>query len=70
MAAILDENRSIDLQALHRDLVKMLPPYARPLFVRLLQKVDTTGELSLITFTSSRNEFDLFVTFTRIGLKH
>ena len=43
MAAILDEDHSIDLDAMYKDMVKMLPTYARPLFIRLLQHVDTTG---------------------------
>ena len=43
MAAILDEDHSIDLDAMYKDMVKMLPAYARPLFIRLLQHVDTTG---------------------------
>ena len=43
MAAILDEDHSIDLDAMYKDLIKVLPAYARPLFIRLLQKVDTTG---------------------------
>ena len=45
MAAILDEDHSIDLDAMYKDLIKVLPAYARPLFIRLLQKVDTTGRV-------------------------
>ncbi len=44
MAAIVDENQSIDLDDMYKNMVKMLPAYARPLFVRLLQKADTTGK--------------------------
>lgn len=43
MAAIVDESRSIDLVALRRDLHKSLPAYARPIFIRLMDEVDTTG---------------------------
>lgn len=47
MAAILDPERKVDLNALANNLKKVLPPYARPLFVRLLVKVDMTGTFKL-----------------------
>lgn len=47
MAAIVDESRSIDLVALRRDLHKSLPAYARPVFIRLMDEVDTTGTFKL-----------------------
>ena len=43
MAAILATN--IDLQGLSMHLKAQLPPYARPLFIRLIQDVDRTGIL-------------------------
>ncbi|GAB0086550.1 long-chain fatty acid transport protein 4 [Sergentomyia squamirostris] len=47
MAAILDADHKVDLQALADGLRKALPSYARPLFVRLLTKVDMTGTYKL-----------------------
>ena len=47
MAAIVDPERKIDLNALYADLQKALPAYARPLFIRLLDEMDTTGEWDL-----------------------
>ena len=43
MVAIVDVNHTIDLQELYKDLKKALPSYAVPVFIRLLEKVDTTG---------------------------
>ncbi|XP_055705412.1 long-chain fatty acid transport protein 4-like [Phlebotomus papatasi] len=47
MTAILDPERTVDLKALADGLRKALPTYARPLFVRLLVKVDMTGTFKL-----------------------
>ena len=43
MVAIVDENDTLDLKQLYRDLQKSLPAYARPVFIRALNKVDVTG---------------------------
>jgi len=47
MVAIVDENNSLDLKQLYRDLQKALPAYARPVFVRVLENVDLTGTFKL-----------------------
>jgi len=47
MAAIVDDQHNIDLVHLHKELCKKLPAYARPLFIRLLNKVDQTGTFKL-----------------------
>ncbi|KAL8596763.1 hypothetical protein ACOMHN_053859 [Nucella lapillus] len=47
MAAIADEDDSVDVEALSAALHKSLPAYARPVFLRLLQRVDTTGTFKL-----------------------
>jgi fatty-acyl-CoA synthase len=41
--AALTAPGGVDLQALYRHLVKRLPAYARPVFVRLQPEVETTG---------------------------
>lgn len=47
MAAILDDNNSLDLSALAEGLKNKLPPYARPQIVRRLEKIDVTGTYKL-----------------------
>ena len=44
MAAIVDENNSIDMEYLSEAFTRSLPTYARPLFVRFIKEADTTGE--------------------------
>lgn len=43
MAAILDPEEKVDLNELVNGLKKSLPSYARPIFIRLLRKIDLTG---------------------------
>lgn len=43
MATIVDEHNNLDLLSLTRALQKSLPPFARPVFIRLTHAVDTTG---------------------------
>jgi acyl-CoA synthetase (AMP-forming)/AMP-acid ligase II len=46
MAAVVVEN-NIDLNLLAKSLIKDLPSYARPLFIRLTNEVEHTGKLLL-----------------------
>jgi len=43
MAAIVDAAHTVDLKKFNHDLQQRLPVYARPVFVRLLDKLDLTG---------------------------
>uniref|UniRef100_A0A2K5I3Z3 long-chain-fatty-acid--CoA ligase n=1 Tax=Colobus angolensis palliatus TaxID=336983 RepID=A0A2K5I3Z3_COLAP len=43
MAAIADPHSLLDPNAMYQELQKVLAPYARPIFLRLLPQVDTTG---------------------------
>uniref|UniRef100_M3ZH47 Very long-chain fatty acid transport protein n=1 Tax=Xiphophorus maculatus TaxID=8083 RepID=M3ZH47_XIPMA len=43
MAAIADPSQSTDLEKLFKDMEKVLPPYARPVFLRFLPEVNKTG---------------------------
>ena len=43
MAAIANDS-GLDLNVVSKGLQSKLPPYARPVFIRLLEKVDTTGK--------------------------
>ncbi|XP_043940390.1 long-chain fatty acid transport protein 1 [Protopterus annectens] len=47
MAAIADPEGKINPSILYQDLQKVLPPYARPLFLRLMPEVDTTGTFKI-----------------------
>ncbi|KAF7998271.1 hypothetical protein HCN44_009669 [Aphidius gifuensis] len=47
MAAIFDENESLDLKKLADDIKEHIPSYARPLFIRILTKIDLTGTFKL-----------------------
>lgn len=44
MIAILDEKDTFDPSVMVKDLQKALPAYARPVFVRKVRVMDTTGE--------------------------
>ena len=43
MAAIYDPNREVDVAKLGKAIQSRLPSYARPIFVRLVKKLDITG---------------------------
>lgn len=47
MAAILDVDKTLDLTHLANGLKQILPNYARPQFIRLLNTVDLTGTFKL-----------------------
>jgi hypothetical protein len=66
MATIVDEHNNLDLLSLTRALQKSLPPFARPVFIRLTHAVDTTGiEIYLFNhdITFSKNVFQLKTSF-------
>jgi hypothetical protein len=44
MAAIVDLDDSLNLMTLAEGLKKSLPSYARPMFIRIVRKVDMTGK--------------------------
>jgi len=58
MAAILDPERTLDLKALYQGLVKVLPSYARPLFVRTIATIDMTGTYKMRKVDYQREGFD------------
>ena len=43
MAAIVDPERILDLKVLAKELNTLLPSYARPIFIRLVNTIDSTG---------------------------
>ncbi|XP_013399634.1 long-chain fatty acid transport protein 4 [Lingula anatina] len=74
MAAIVDKHHTVNLKALQRDLQKSLPPYARPIFIRLMEEVDTTGtfklkktELKKVGFNPALTGDKMFYLDSKIG---
>jgi solute carrier family 27 fatty acid transporter 1/4 len=55
MSAIADPENVLDLEALEAAVTKELPIYARPLFLRVLNHIDMTGD----SFTDKTLPFDL-----------
>ncbi|XP_058717766.1 long-chain fatty acid transport protein 1 [Poecile atricapillus] len=47
MAAIADPEGRLDVAGLYRALTPLLPPYARPIFLRLRPRLDSTGTFKL-----------------------
>lgn len=58
MAAIADPHGQLSLNALYQELQKVLAPYARPIFLRLLHQVDTTGTFKIQKTRLQREGFD------------
>lgn len=49
MVAILDPEEVVDLKSFVQGVKKALPSYARPIFVRILRKIDLTGTFFLFS---------------------
>ncbi|NXP06543.1 S27A1 protein, partial [Thinocorus orbignyianus] len=58
MAAIADPMAKVNPNLLYQELQKVLPPYARPVFLRLLPEVDTTGTFKIQKTRLQREGFD------------
>ena len=48
MVAILDPERSVDLDLLAKQIRNKLPKYARPLFIRIIKDLPLTGTYKLM----------------------
>nr|XP_020139377.1 long-chain fatty acid transport protein 1 [Microcebus murinus] len=66
MAAIADPRGQLDPNAMYQELQKVLPPYARPIFLRLLPQVDTTGTFKIQKTRLQREAFDPRQTSDRL----
>lgn len=53
MAAIVDPEGEIDLEDFLKKIKKSVPPYAQPLFLRLLDHISVTGEFPSALLTSN-----------------
>jgi solute carrier family 27 fatty acid transporter 1/4 len=60
MAAIADPNNTLDIRTLVEGLDKTLPSYARPIFIRVLQKMDMTGTFKFKKSELQEDGFDPF----------
>lgn len=59
MAAIADPDKTVDVDLLAKELGKVLPSYARPLFLRMVNAVDLTGTYKLKKAQYQQDGFDL-----------
>ncbi|EHB05370.1 Long-chain fatty acid transport protein 1 [Heterocephalus glaber] len=66
MAAIADPHGQLDPNCMYQELQKVLAPYARPIFLRLLPQVDTTGTFKIQKTRLQREGFDLRQTSDRL----
>uniref|UniRef100_U3IWN5 long-chain-fatty-acid--CoA ligase n=1 Tax=Anas platyrhynchos platyrhynchos TaxID=8840 RepID=U3IWN5_ANAPP len=66
MAAIADPKTKVNPNVLYQELQKVLPPYARPIFLRLLPQVDTTGTFKIQKTRLQREGFDPHQTSDRL----
>uniref|UniRef100_A0A5F5PHE2 long-chain-fatty-acid--CoA ligase n=1 Tax=Equus caballus TaxID=9796 RepID=A0A5F5PHE2_HORSE len=66
MAAIVDPHGQLSPNALYQELQKVLAPYARPVFLRLLPQVDTTGTFKIQKTRLQREGFDPRQTSDRL----
>jgi acyl-CoA synthetase (AMP-forming)/AMP-acid ligase II len=46
-SVVLDETKQFDAEGFKQHINSSLPPYARPLFVRVRRELETTGTLKL-----------------------
>uniref|UniRef100_A0A8C5JZ81 long-chain-fatty-acid--CoA ligase n=1 Tax=Jaculus jaculus TaxID=51337 RepID=A0A8C5JZ81_JACJA len=66
MAAIVDPHSKLDPNSMYQELQKVLAPYARPIFLRLLPHVDTTGTFKIQKTRLQREGFDPRQTSDRL----
>ncbi|XP_067877322.1 long-chain fatty acid transport protein 1-like isoform X2 [Heterodontus francisci] len=66
MAAIADPENKINPDLFYQNLLKVLPPYARPVFLRILPVVDTTSTFKIQKTRLRKESFDLHQTSDRL----
>ncbi|KAJ6652983.1 hypothetical protein lerEdw1_010252 [Lerista edwardsae] len=66
MAAIADPEAKLNPNVLYLEMQKVLPPYARPIFLRLLPQVDTTGTFKIQKTRLQREGYDPHQTSDRL----
>ncbi|KAH0628960.1 hypothetical protein JD844_010628 [Phrynosoma platyrhinos] len=66
MAAIADPEAKMNPNVLYLEMQKVLPPYARPIFLRLLPQVDTTGTFKIQKTRLQREGYNPHQTSDRL----
>nr|XP_028576976.1 long-chain fatty acid transport protein 1 isoform X5 [Podarcis muralis] len=66
MAAIADPEAKLNPNVLYLEMQKVLPPYARPIFLRLLPQVDTTGTFKIQKTRLQRESYNPHQTSDRL----
>ncbi|KAG9337835.1 hypothetical protein JZ751_027486 [Albula glossodonta] len=66
MAAIADQTGQFDCAAFLREVQQVLPPYARPVFLRISPQVDTTGTFKIQKTRLQREGYDPRLTTDQI----
>lgn len=59
MAAIVDESNTLDLNKFGKEVVKSLPAYALPLFLRIMKEVPLTGTFKLKKVDLQKDGFNV-----------
>jgi solute carrier family 27 fatty acid transporter 1/4 len=60
MVAIADPNNALDVKTLASGLAKSLPSYARPIFIRVINKCDITDTFKIKKTVLQKDGFDPF----------
>ncbi|KAL4715142.1 hypothetical protein ACJJTC_012189 [Scirpophaga incertulas] len=58
MCGVVDSNGTLDLEVLARCLSRDLPPYARPVFIRVMTSMDLTGTFKMKKTELQKEGFD------------
>ncbi|CAL4107968.1 unnamed protein product, partial [Meganyctiphanes norvegica] len=58
MAAIADPEGTVEVASLLEGVKKVLPPYARPTFIRICKKIDLTGTFKIKKVSLKKEGFD------------
>ncbi|ODN04513.1 Long-chain fatty acid transport protein 4, partial [Orchesella cincta] len=66
MAAVVDPENKIDLKQFASEIIKRLPGYSRPLFIRRMSKLEFTGTHKIKKADLQKEGFDIRVTNDRI----
>ncbi|CAL4182209.1 unnamed protein product, partial [Meganyctiphanes norvegica] len=61
MAVIADPEDSLDIADLLQEIKKVLPPYARPVILRICNKIDLTGTFKIQKVSLKKEGFDISV---------
>ena len=66
MAAIEDPDEVVDVKFLGKKLPEVLPIYARPIFLRITNSVDTTGTFKFQKAKLRTEGFNLFIVIDKL----